>query len=59
MCESYFTGGEPFMNIGALGRPESDGTPRVWYALVTVDPTSPWISCLSTTISRRWRARWR
>jgi hypothetical protein len=26
------------VNVGALGRPENDGTPRVWYALLTADP---------------------
>jgi diadenosine tetraphosphatase ApaH/serine/threonine PP2A family protein phosphatase len=26
------------VNVGALGRPENDGTPRVWYTLLTADP---------------------
>lgn len=25
------------VNVGALGRPENDGTPRVWYTLLTAD----------------------
>ena len=28
--------GRHVVNVGALGRPENDGTPRVWYALLTV-----------------------
>ena len=30
--------GRHALNIGALGRPENDGTPRVWYTLVTAAP---------------------
>ena len=26
------------VNVGALGRPENEGTPRVWYTLVIADP---------------------
>jgi diadenosine tetraphosphatase ApaH/serine/threonine PP2A family protein phosphatase len=26
------------VNVGAVGRPENDGTPAVWYALLTADP---------------------
>ena len=26
------------VNVGAIGRPENDGTPRVWYALLTATP---------------------
>ena len=26
------------VNVGAVGRPENDGTPRVWYALLTATP---------------------
>jgi len=26
------------VNVGAVGRPENDGTPRVWYALLTANP---------------------
>ncbi len=29
--------GRQAVNVGALGRPENDGTPRVWYALVTAE----------------------
>jgi len=25
-------------NVGAVGRPENDGTPRVWYAMLTAEP---------------------
>ncbi len=32
------TSGCRAVNVGALGRPENDGTPRAWYTLVTVDP---------------------
>jgi predicted phosphodiesterase len=27
-----------FINVGVLGRPENDGTPRVWYTLLSADP---------------------
>ena len=27
-------GGRLFVNVGVLGRPENDGTPRVWYAIL-------------------------
>lgn len=30
--------GRHAVNVGALGRPENDGTPRVWYTLVTAGP---------------------
>ena len=30
--------GRHAVNVGALGRPENDGTPRVWYTLMTADP---------------------
>ena len=33
-------GGRHVVNVGVLGRPENDGTPRVWYALLTIDGTS-------------------
>jgi diadenosine tetraphosphatase ApaH/serine/threonine PP2A family protein phosphatase len=26
------------VNVGAIGRPENDGTPRVWFALLTAEP---------------------
>jgi hypothetical protein len=26
------------VNVGAIGRPENDGTPAVWYTLLTADP---------------------
>jgi diadenosine tetraphosphatase ApaH/serine/threonine PP2A family protein phosphatase len=29
--------GRTVVNVGAVGRPENDGTPRVWYALLGVD----------------------
>jgi predicted phosphodiesterase len=29
--------GRHAINVGALGRPENDGTPRVWYTLLTLD----------------------
>ncbi len=29
--------GRHAVNVGALGRPENDGTPRVWYTLLTAD----------------------
>jgi hypothetical protein len=32
------TSGCRAVNVGTLGRPENDGTPRVWYTLVTADP---------------------
>jgi predicted phosphodiesterase len=31
--------GRHVVNVGALGRPENDGTPRVWYAVLTIDAT--------------------
>ena len=30
--------GRQFVNVGVLGRPENDGTPRVWYTLVRILP---------------------
>jgi hypothetical protein len=30
--------GRHTVNVGALGRPENDGTPRVWYTLLTAAP---------------------
>ncbi len=29
--------GRHALNVGALGRPENDGTPRVWYTLLTAE----------------------
>jgi diadenosine tetraphosphatase ApaH/serine/threonine PP2A family protein phosphatase len=29
--------GRHLVNVGVIGRPENDGTPRVWYALLTAD----------------------
>jgi diadenosine tetraphosphatase ApaH/serine/threonine PP2A family protein phosphatase len=31
-------GGEHLVNVGAIGRPENDGTRRVWYAILTAGP---------------------
>ncbi len=31
--------GRQAINVGALGRPENDGTPRVWYTLITAAGT--------------------
>lgn len=28
--------GREFVNVGVLGRPENDGTPRVWYTILTL-----------------------
>jgi len=36
--QRMLTNGSRALNVGALGRPENDGTPRVWYTLVTEDP---------------------
>jgi predicted phosphodiesterase len=36
--QRMLTNGGRALNVGALGRPENDGTPRVWYTLVTEDP---------------------
>lgn len=30
------SGGRKLVNVGALGRPENDGTTRVWYAILTL-----------------------
>jgi diadenosine tetraphosphatase ApaH/serine/threonine PP2A family protein phosphatase len=30
--------GRHAVNVGVVGRPENDGTPRVWYTLLTADP---------------------
>jgi hypothetical protein len=30
--------GRDFVNVGVIGRPENDGTPRVWYTLLTREP---------------------
>jgi predicted phosphodiesterase len=34
--------GRGFVNVGVLGRPENDGTPRVWYTLLESDPALGW-----------------
>lgn len=31
-------GDRHFVNVGVLGRPENDGTPRVWYTLLSAEP---------------------
>jgi hypothetical protein len=33
--------GKLFANVGVLGRPENDGTPRVWYALLDAPAPGP------------------
>jgi predicted phosphodiesterase len=33
-------GNRHVVNVGVLGRPENDGTPRVWYAVLTVSDSS-------------------
>lgn len=30
--------GRHAVNVGTLGRPDNDGTPRVWYTMLTADP---------------------
>jgi predicted phosphodiesterase len=32
------SGKRHFVNVGVLGRPENDGTPRVWYAILSATP---------------------
>ncbi len=34
--------GRGFVNVGVLGRPENDGTPRVWYTLLHAGPGPGW-----------------
>ncbi len=34
--------GRGFVNVGVLGRPENDGTPGVWYAMLEADPERGW-----------------
>jgi diadenosine tetraphosphatase ApaH/serine/threonine PP2A family protein phosphatase len=34
------SGGRHFVNVGALGRPENDGQPTVWYAILDISPDS-------------------
>jgi hypothetical protein len=34
--------GRGFVNVGVLGRPENDGTPRVWFTLLEADPALGW-----------------
>ena len=34
--------GRGFVNVGVLGRPENDGTPRVWFTMLDVDPERGW-----------------
>lgn len=34
-------GGKRFINAGVLGRPENDGTRRVWYTILNADPAEP------------------
>ena len=33
-----FPDGRGFVNVGVLGRPENDGSPRVWFTLLEADP---------------------
>lgn len=33
--------GRRFINVGVLGRPENDGTTRVWYTIASEDPGEP------------------
>lgn len=30
------------MNVGVLGRPENDGTSRVWFTMLETDPAGGW-----------------
>jgi predicted phosphodiesterase len=49
------TSGRLFINCGVLGRPENDGTPRVWYAILETEPgASPRVEFV--TVSYDWRA---
>jgi hypothetical protein len=34
--------GRGLVNVGVLGRPENDGTPRVWFTLLEADATRGW-----------------
>jgi len=34
--------GRGLVNVGALGRPENDGTPRVWFTLLEADAGAGW-----------------
>jgi hypothetical protein len=47
------------VNVGVIGRPENDGTRRVWYTIRRRGPISRWSSSPCTTTPRRWPARWR
>jgi hypothetical protein len=31
-------GGRRYLNVGALGRPANDGSPKVWYAMLEATP---------------------
>ena len=34
--------GRGFVNVGVLGRPENDGTNRVWFTMLEADPVEGW-----------------
>lgn len=36
--ERELSGGRRFVNVGVLGRPENDGTTRVWYTILSAGP---------------------
>ncbi len=40
--ERRLADGRGFVNVGVLGRPENDGTTRVWYTVLEADPTRGW-----------------
>jgi diadenosine tetraphosphatase ApaH/serine/threonine PP2A family protein phosphatase len=40
--ERRLPGGRGFVNVGVIGRPENDGTPRVWYTLLEAAGQDGW-----------------
>jgi diadenosine tetraphosphatase ApaH/serine/threonine PP2A family protein phosphatase len=40
--ERRLRGGKGFVNAGVLGRPENDGTPRVWFTMLEAEEGAGW-----------------
>jgi predicted phosphodiesterase len=49
--------GRDVINVGAIGRPANDGTPRVWYALLEVNPQDLDVSFRSVSYDHAALAR--
>lgn len=40
--QRHLPNGRGFVNVGVLGRPENDGTTRVWFTMLETDPAEGW-----------------